>query len=465
MNQIRIHPKVFISTCIGAVFVIHLFFPSPIPADQSVLIKNIIAYNLEALEKSLIDGSYRGEEGILRIRPEIGRSLGMKVFIDQDYLDSKELFKKAKESLEEARMAMVSKRKEKFPGEYDQKIAEHFLIFKKNTGSGKKKLKSYRSRLNAKVDERLNNVVSARVMDKLLGESLRKTDNKLRDALGHFYNMCQGVHGNNFPLTPGNVHFVNYAVHRFIGQTTEDTISMYDLDRDDGHIKGSSSHQWKSIASEECPQFLPLLEAAFKKFGKSIYTVDPLLFIALMKKESDFDPLAVSYVGAAGLTQIMPQTAKYLGMKVIYMPAYLKDARSFMQRERRAKRAAEDALFKIDEQNGLTYARSARELMQLSLRLGQKREKLFSQYKRELLEKRTDNRLQPAQAIEYGLKYFARLMKVQRGDMSLALASYNTGPSRVKRFNGLPPYDETVRYRNKVLEYYRDYLRKAKGNR
>jgi soluble lytic murein transglycosylase-like protein len=103
--------------------------------------------------------------------------------------------------------------------------------------------------------------------------------------------------------------------------------------------------------------------------------------------------------------------------------------------------------------------------MQLSLRLGKKRGRLYSRYKRELLEKRTDNRLQPAQAIEYGLKYFAKLMKVQRGDMSLALASYNTGPNRIKRFNGLPPYGETVRYRNKVLEYYRDYLRKAKGNR
>jgi hypothetical protein len=465
MNQIRIHPRVLLSICIGAAFVIHLFFPSPVPADKSVLIKNIIAYNLEALEKSLVDGSYRGEEGILRIRPEIGKSFGMKVFIDQDYLDSKELFKKAEASLEEARKAMVSKRKEKFPGEYDQKITEHFLIFKKNTESGEKKLKSYRSRLNPEVDERLNNVVSTRVMDELLGDSLLKSDSKLRDALGRFYNMCQGIRGNNFPLTPENVHFVNYVVHRFIGQTTEDSISVYDLDRDDGHTKGSPSHQWKSVAGEECPQFLPLLEAAFKKSGKSVYTVDPLLFIALMKKESDFDPLAVSYVGAAGLTQIMPQTAKYLGMKKIYMPAYLKDARSFMQRERRAKREAEIALFKIDEKKGLTYARSARESMQLSLRLGQKRERLYSRYKRELLEKRTDNRLQPAQAIEYGLKYFARLMKVQRGDMTLALASYNTGPNRIKRFNGLPPYGETVRYRNKVLEYYRDYLRKAKGNR
>jgi soluble lytic murein transglycosylase-like protein len=451
MNQIRVHTRVLLSTCIGAACIIHIFFPSPAVADKSALIKHIITFNLEALEKSLLDGTYRGEEGILRIRPEIGKSLGMKVFIDQDYLESKQLFKKAEASFDKAKMAMVSKRKEKFPGEYDQKIREHFLIYQKNTESGEKKLRSYHSRLNPGVDERLNDVVSTRVMEELLGESLLKTNANLRDALGHFYNVCQGIHGSNFPLTPGNVQFVNYVVSRFLGQATGST--------------RSSSNQWNTIASEECPQFLPQLEAAFKKFGESIYAVDPLLFIALMKKESDFDPLAVSYVGAAGLTQIMPQTAKYLGMKDIYMPEYLEDARSFLQRERRAKREAEDALFRIDEKNGLSHAKRARELMQLSLRLGQKRERLFSKYKRELLEKRTDNRFQPGQAIEYGLKYFARLMKDQSGDMSLALASYNTGPNRIKRFNGVPPYDETVRYRNKVLEYYGDYLRKAKGNR
>ena len=52
-------------------------------------------------------------------------------------------------------------------------------------------------------------------------------------------------------------------------------------------------------------------------------------------------------------------------------------------------------------------------------------------------------------------------MKAQKGDMSLALASYNAGPHRVKQYNGIPPYRETVHFRNLVLKYYRDYLRKA----
>jgi len=54
------------------------------------------------------------------------------------------------------------------------------------------------------------------------------------------------------------------------------------------------------------------------------------------------------------------------------------------------------------------------------------------------------------------------LMKKQKGDISLALASYNAGPHRVREFNGIPPYEETVHFRNRVLQYYREYLRKAK---
>ena len=56
----------------------------------------------------------------------------------------------------------------------------------------------------------------------------------------------------------------------------------------------------------------------------------------------------------------------------------------------------------------------------------------------------------------------ARMMKMQKGDISLALASYNAGPHRVKQYGGVPPFTETVGFRNRVLRYYRDYLRKVK---
>lgn len=56
------------------------------------------------------------------------------------------------------------------------------------------------------------------------------------------------------------------------------------------------------------------------------------------------------------------------------------------------------------------------------------------------------------------------MMKIQKGDASLALASYNAGPHRVKQYKGIPPYDETIGFRNKILKYYQIYLARAKKN-
>jgi soluble lytic murein transglycosylase-like protein len=238
---------------------------------------------------------------------------------------------------------------------------------------------------------------------------------------------------------------------------------MFHLDRDRGRHK-NPSYNWKNAVEKRASKYIPLFEATLKKSGNKAYNIDPLLFFALMKRESQFKALAVSPVGAVGLTQIMPKTGKDLGMKNIYDPSYFGKAVSLMRQEGRTREQAEAALLGITETNKLSQARRARELMVKSLRLGKKREKLFSKYKRELLRKRTDDRLDPSLAIEYGLTYFARQMRAQRGDMSLALASYNAGPGAVRKYKGIPPYEETVFFRNKVLQYYRDYQRKVQGS-
>ena len=191
MNQsILRHKFRLFYTLFGFLLAGQVISPSPAISDHPLLKEIIIAYNLETLKESLIDDSHRGEEGILRIRPEIAKSFGMKVFIDHDYSDAMELFEKGDILLEKAQMAMSSEEKERFEGEHVQKIADHYLISKRSVESAKKKLVAYRSRLNSSADERLNEAVSVVVMDRLLEESLKKTDFRLRDALGCFFNIC-----------------------------------------------------------------------------------------------------------------------------------------------------------------------------------------------------------------------------------------------------------------------------------
>ncbi len=458
----KITPILTILTFFGSLLAIHFFSPTTAFSDSTLLRKIIIEYNIKALEKSLKDGSYRGEEGVLRIRPEIGKSLGMVVLMDQDYVDAQRLFKTAEESLEKAKAILISDNKERSMEEYAHMIADHYLQYKKMSADAEQKLEAYRLRLNPEVDQRLDILISSNVMETLLEKCLQKMDVGLRDALGYFYNVCQGTEKDKDPLTTENVAFVNHVYNIFSEQASESILNIYDLDRHHNGKQNGISYNWKRALDKDATPFLPSLDAAFENHGNKIYDMDPLIFVALIRQESNFDPDAVSHVGAVGLTQIMPKTAKSLGMKNIHMPDYLEDAESILRREQSIKREAMETLSRINEDNKIYYAKQALQLMKSSLALGKKRKRLYERYRKELLENRADSRLKPTKAIEYGLRYFARLMKNQEGDISLALASYNAGPSRIQTYKGIPPFEETITFRNRVMKYYRDYVEKAR---
>ena len=63
----------------------------------------------------------------------------------------------------------------------------------------------------------------------------------------------------------------------------------------------------------------------------------------------------------------------------------------------------------------------------------------------------------PEHNISGGVRYFKRLLDRFDGDITLALAAYNAGSAKVRKYNGVPPFKATQIYITKVIEYYRHY--------
>ncbi|MCG2725249.1 MAG: lytic transglycosylase domain-containing protein [Elusimicrobia bacterium] len=128
-------------------------------------------------------------------------------------------------------------------------------------------------------------------------------------------------------------------------------------------------------------------------------SVDLELILSVIEKESQFDPKAHSEAGAIGLMQVLPCTAKWLG---------LKDTSQLWNPD-------------VNIKYGVKYLRY-----------------LWKQF---------------------GKGDFSKLKTVdlQNEGLRKTIAAYNAGPGNVKKYNGVPPFRETINYLERVsasFEYY-----------
>jgi soluble lytic murein transglycosylase-like protein len=61
-----------------------------------------------------------------------------------------------------------------------------------------------------------------------------------------------------------------------------------------------------------------------------------------------------------------------------------------------------------------------------------------------------DDPTDPRQTIMAGSRYLRQLLNAHRGDLRLALASYNAGPGNVAKYRAIPPFKETRNYVKRV---------------
>jgi soluble lytic murein transglycosylase-like protein len=199
--------------------------------------------------------------------------------------------------------------------------------------------------------------------------------------------------------------------------------------------------------------FISIVERKIEEH-KDIFHLDPVVVLGLMNSESGFNPYAVSVAGAAGLMQLIPETAQEMGLKVYEknLDIYhnLKEARKNMIK-------TFNSAIKAGRQEN--YERLTELFTQYNL-YAKETDSLSQEYKKTLLENKSlDERLDPEKNIGAGVKYLAILAKINMETSNIAnlrniIAAYNfKGEDAAKKWT-LPPLKEPIKLINKVIEAF-----------
>ncbi len=68
-----------------------------------------------------------------------------------------------------------------------------------------------------------------------------------------------------------------------------------------------------------------------------------------------------------------------------------------------------------------------------------------------------DDPYHPIKNLAGGTAYLKEMLRLFNNNLILALAAYNAGPNAVKQYGGVPPFEETRTYIQRVLQYYSYY--------